>query len=59
MNIEWFNRPIVELLSFDYQQTGLDWSSSTLVTVFIEGKFYTLFSLLFGLGFAVMLIRAQ
>jgi len=59
MNIEWFNRPVSMLLAFDYQQTGLDWSSSWLVKVFIEGKFYKLFSLLFGMGFAVMLIQAQ
>ncbi|MEW6990530.1 DUF418 domain-containing protein [Colwelliaceae bacterium 6441] len=59
MNIEWFNRPINDLLSFDYQQTGLDWAASWLVKVFIEGKFYKLFSLLFGMGFAVMLLRAQ
>ncbi len=59
MNIEWFNRPINDLLSFDFQQTGGDWAASWLVKVFIEGKFYKLFSLLFGMGFAVMLIRAQ
>ena len=59
MNIEWFNRPDVNLLQFDYSQTGGDWASSWLVKVFIEGKFYKLFSLLFGMGFAVMLLRAQ
>ena len=59
MNIEWFNRPVSLLGTFDYQQTGLDWTSSWLVKVFIEGKFYKLFSLLFGMGFAVMLIQAQ
>ena len=59
MNIEWFNRPISALLAFDYSQTGVDWSVSWLVKVFIEGKFYKLFSVLFGMGFAVMLIRAQ
>ena len=59
MNIEWFNRPVSNLLSFDFDQTGLDWAANWLVKVFIEGKFYKLFSLLFGMGFAVMLIRAQ
>jgi uncharacterized membrane protein YeiB len=59
MNIEWFNRPVSILLSFDYSQTGFDWGTSWLVKVFVEGKFYKLFSLLFGMGFAVMLIRAQ
>ncbi|WP_286234022.1 DUF418 domain-containing protein [Thalassotalea sediminis] len=59
MNIEWFNRPDTDLLQFDYNQTGLDYGASWLVKVFVEGKFYKLFSLLFGMGFAVMLIRAQ
>jgi uncharacterized protein len=59
MNIEWFNRPINELLSFDLKLTGLDWAASWLVKVFIEGKFYRIFSLLFGMGFAVMLLKAQ
>jgi uncharacterized protein len=59
MNIEWFNRPISALMSFDYTLTGFDWASSWLVKVFVEGKFYKLFSILFGMGFAVMLVRAQ
>ena len=59
MNIEWFNRPISELLSFDLNQTGLDWAAGWLVKIFIEGKFYKIFSLLFGMGFAVMLLKAQ
>lgn len=59
MNIEWFNRPVSELMSFDFQLTGADWASSWLVKVFVEGKFYKLFSILFGMGFAIMLIRAQ
>jgi len=59
MNIEWFNRPVNDLLAFDFTQTGGDWASSWLVKVFVEGKFYKLFSLLFGMGFAVMLLRAQ
>ncbi len=59
MNIEWFNRPISDLMTFDFSQTGGDWAASWLVKVFIEGKFYKLFSLLFGMGFAVMLLNAQ
>jgi uncharacterized protein len=30
-----------------------------LVRVFVEGKFYSLFSLLFGIGFAVLLVRSE
>jgi uncharacterized membrane protein YeiB len=59
MNIEWFNRPVSALLSFDYSLTGGDWAASWLVKVFVEGKFYKLFSILFGMGFAVMLLRTQ
>ncbi|WP_448564872.1 DUF418 domain-containing protein [Thalassotalea ganghwensis] len=59
MNIEWFNRPISSLMMFDQTQTGVDWGASWLIKVFIEGKFYKLFSLLFGMGFAVMLLNAQ
>ncbi|MDB2373390.1 DUF418 domain-containing protein [Psychrosphaera haliotis] len=59
MNIEWFNRPISELLSFDFTETGSNFASSWLVMVFVQGKFYKLFALLFGMGFAVMLLRAE
>lgn len=59
MNIEWFNRPIASLGSFDRELIGLDYSAGWFVKVFIEGKLYKLFALLFGMGFAVMLLRAQ
>ena len=59
MNIEWFNRASVEMGRFDFQLTGVDWGSSWLVRLLIEGKFYRIFSLLFGMGFAVMLLQAK
>ncbi len=59
MNIEWFNRPVGKLGSFDPSLNGINYSASWFVRVFVEGKFYKLFALLFGMGFAVMLIRAQ
>jgi len=59
MNIEWFNRAISSLASFDTSLTGLDHAAGWLVRCFVEGKFYKLFALLFGMGFAVMLIRAR
>ncbi|WP_444995080.1 DUF418 domain-containing protein [Aliikangiella sp. IMCC44359] len=59
MNIEWFNRPTGELGQFDPAISGVDYAASWFVKVFIEGKIYKLFALLFGMGFAVMLLKAQ
>lgn len=59
MNIEWFNRAIAGLGTQDTNLTGLDHAVGWLIRCFVEGKFYTLFSLLFGMGFAVMLLRAK
>ena len=59
MNIEWFNRAIAGLGTQDTSLTGLDHAVGWLIRCFVEGKFYTLFSLLFGMGFAVMLLRAK
>ena len=38
--------------------TGIDWFASWFIAYFVQGKFWTIFSLLFGMGFAVMLARA-
>jgi uncharacterized membrane protein YeiB len=59
MNIEWFNRPIALLGGFDPDLRGVDYAASWFVKVFVEGKLYKLFALLFGMGFAVMLLRAE
>lgn len=59
MNIEWFNRAISNLGNQDTSLTGLDHAIGWLIRCFVEGKFYKLFALLFGMGFAVMLLRAK
>jgi uncharacterized protein len=60
MNVEWFTRPITELgTGVDASQTGLGYLASWFVYTFVQGKFWTMFSLLFGMGFAVMLTRAE
>jgi uncharacterized protein len=59
MNIEWFGRTITELGRFDFTATGGDWGAGWFIRLFVEGKFYKLFSILFGMGFAIMLIRAK
>jgi uncharacterized protein len=60
MNVEWFTRPISELgTGVDVTQTGIHYFASWFVYAFVQGKFWTMFSLLFGMGFAVMLGRAE
>jgi len=61
MNIEWFNRPIAALgiEGMPRGLTGADWLASWFIAYFVQGKFWTIFSLLFGMGFAVMLVRAE
>lgn len=39
--------------------TGADRWADAFVYVFVQGKFYPLFSMLFGMGFAVMMLRAE
>lgn len=60
MNIEWFNRPFVTFgEGMPRGLTGADWLASWFIAYFVQGKFWTIFSLLFGMGFAVMLVRAE
>jgi uncharacterized protein len=60
MNIEYFNRATNDMGGG--MQTGLSGANhwfSFFVQYFVVGKFWTIFSLLFGMGFAVMLTRAK
>lgn len=60
MNIEWFNRPFAAFNDgIPRDATGLEWLANWFVNYFVAGKFWTIFSLLFGMGFAVMLVRAE
>src|SRR5690606_3646859 len=60
VNIEWFSRPWQEFGNGVAQGlAGIDHVSAWLVHVFVAGKFWVLFSLLFGVGFALMRERAQ
>ena len=59
MNVEYFTAPLADMASgIAPDARGLDWLADAFVYVFVRGKFWTLFSLLFGMGFAVMLGRA-
>ena len=60
MNIEAFTGPLdLSFTGVDPHWHGLDYLADALVYVFVQGKFFLLFSLLFGAGFAVMAQRAQ
>jgi len=58
MNIEFFNRPLQDFSSGLPIAHGIDHLAGWLIYVFVQGKFWVLFSLLFGMGFAVMRDRA-
>ena len=60
MNIEWFNRPLQGLqMGLDATLAGIDLAAGWTIMAFVQGKFYTLFSMLFGMGFAILLERAN
>ena len=60
MNVEFFNRAIADLGSgIPASATGANLWISYFVQYFVTGKFWTIFSLLFGMGFAIMLTRAE
>ncbi len=60
MNVEFFNRSVGELgEGMPAGLSGANWLASYFVSYFVAGKFWTIFSLLFGMGFALMLMRAE
>ncbi|MCY7354800.1 MAG: DUF418 domain-containing protein [Lysobacter sp.] len=60
MNIEAFVGPLMEALTgVNPRFSGADRWVDAAIYILVQGKFITLFSLLFGMGFAVMLERAQ
>jgi len=60
VNFEWFLRPLQAImLSSEPGLSTADQVADALVTTLGEGKFYPLFSMLFGAGFALMAERAM
>lgn len=59
VNIEWFTRPWQEFgTGMAPGLAGADQTVAWVVHVLFAGKFWVLFSLLFGMGFALMMERA-
>lgn len=60
MNIEGFVGPLMAALGgIDASLSGPDLWADVAIFILVQGKFYALFSLLFGMGFALMLARAR
>ncbi|MCF7750982.1 DUF418 domain-containing protein [Bacillus subtilis subsp. subtilis] len=60
MNMEAFSGPLdLAFTNIDPHWQGLDYGADAAIYVLVQGKFFTLFSLLFGAGFAIMAQRAE
>lgn len=60
MNVEFFTTPLADMgQGVGAGQGPLDRAADWLVYVLVQGKFWSLFSLLFGMGFVLMLDRAH
>jgi len=61
MNIEFFSRPLQDIAGpgIDPTMQGIDYAADAFIYFFVQSKFWILFSLLFGMGFAVMIERAS
>lgn len=59
MNIEFFNRSVHDYMSGIDTSPGAAGIAAWIVYVFVQGKFWVLFSLLFGMGFALMQDRLE
>lgn len=59
MNIEFFSRPMHDFTAGVGATKGADGLASWIIYVFVQGKFWVLFSLLFGMGFALMRERLE
>lgn len=58
MNIEFFSRPLQTYAQGVPPGEGLDHALGVGIYVLVQGKFWVLFALLFGMGFALMRDRA-
>ena len=59
VNMQFFSQPMISvMLGFQPTDSLLDTGSTFLIKFLFEGKFYVLFSALFGYGFAVFLSKS-
>ncbi|NDY94323.1 DUF418 domain-containing protein [Wenzhouxiangella limi] len=60
VNFQWFTRPLQAIvLGAEPELQGFGLAVDWLIRALAEGKFYPLFSMLFGAGFALMAERAE
>jgi uncharacterized protein len=60
MNMAFFQRPLTTMsLGLGEGESGIDQALAWGLFIFAEGKFYTMFSLLFGMGFVIFYDRAK
>ncbi|KAB2953394.1 DUF418 domain-containing protein [Heliorestis acidaminivorans] len=61
VNMAYFNSPIMysQLIGMELWEGPIDRVMERLIFFFGEGKFYTMFSFLFGLGFIIFIERAK
>ncbi|MDR0331858.1 MAG: DUF418 domain-containing protein [Dysgonamonadaceae bacterium] len=57
----WFGTPAIYLMILGESMWTNVWDTtfSSFISIFVEGKFYTMFSFLFGLGFVIFFERAK
>jgi uncharacterized protein len=60
-NMAWFSTPAIyfEILGKNISTGFWDTVSSSFINFLVQGKFYSIFSFLFGLGFAIFFERAK
>lgn len=60
MNVEYFTRPLETVArAIEPGLRGANYALAWFEYVFMHGKFWTMFAMLFGMGFAVMLDRVE
>lgn len=59
VNMAYFANPVQYAMLPHIAPTALDWGADWLVRFLAEGKFFSLFSFLFGLGFTIQMARAE